>query len=580
MLARDNRETERQRGNLTGYPSIDKPWLKYYDVKKLKRPIPEYDLYENIWQWNKDYLDNFALRYYGNRITYKTLFRNINKSMSALNSLGVKQGDCVSFLGVITPELIYTYYALNRLGVICNMLNPQSQSDLLASNMNKAESNVLFVQDVYTEKLDAMAEKVKFEYVIVIPTVRSMRMSTKLMVLAKTSFKVKSNETQPMSWNEFIKYAKDEYVIPSPDTADNPAAIFYTGGTTGEPKGVLLTNNSINALTEQYRILTGGFERRQTWLTLSVPFIAYCMICSLHFPLSYGMEACIELYDNIENTAKAALKNKYNHMSVTPAFYEAFLKNCKTDDLSYIMMPISGGDKLSNSLYLEFNELLATRGSKWKLCNGYGMTEVGSAACVAFTDTSNKSDSVGIPFPFTLVSAFIPDTDEEVKQGESGEICISGPGLMLEYIKNFEATKRVIKVHRDGKRWMHTGDIGHLDEDGCVFIEGRIKRMIITFNGFKCFPAEIEEALMTSHDIENCSCVGMVNPLSGRGEVPVIFYVPKDQTDKLIGEKLKKLAEEKLCDYAQPYKYISIDRLPLTNAGKVDYRNLEKMLND
>lgn len=176
------------------------------------------------------------------------------------------------------------------------------------------------------------------------------------------------------------------------------------------------------------------------------------------------------------------------------------------------------------------------------------------------------------------MTAFDVETGEEVPIGKQGEICISGPGVMIGYLNNREATDEIIKVHHD-RRWIHTGDIGYIDEDGCVFVTGRMKRMIIRFDGFKVFPSVVEEKMLTCHLIEDCSCVAMKDEQHDVGQVPIVFYTMSNTnvTCEFVEQELRKISEELLPEYSQPYDYKMIDELPRTRAGKVDYRKLEEM---
>jgi long-chain acyl-CoA synthetase len=419
----------------------------------------------------------------------------------------------------------------------------------------------------------------------VLSTGKSMGMPTKQLYTAKTLFaKRKYNsktETLIRKWEDLKNLSMNAQLgsQSNADVSENPAVICYTGGTTGESKGVVLTNHNVNGVVEQFRKATNGFERQQTWMTPSVPFIAYALACSMHIPLSFGMECCIELYDN-HKMAMTIVNSKYNHVSATPVLYEELLQayGDKKIDLSFLIMPVTGADKLNEKQYNDINTFLLEHNCSWKVCNGYGMTEVGSAACVCVSNECNKAASVGIPFPDTVVAAFDVTTGKECKISESGEICIQGPGVMKGYFKNKEKTDEVIRVHEDGKRWMHTGDIGQVDEDGCVFIEGRIKRMIIKYDGFKVFPNVVEEKILACSLVENCACVGIEDKVHGAGQLPVSVIVPSDKNmdENVIRNEVQKICKYELPEYAQPTEYYFYDKLPLTHAGKVDYRTLEK----
>ena len=368
------------------------------------------------------------------------------------------------------------------------------------------DSKVLVVLDACADKLNEISKQIGVQHIIWLSISNDMTQPLKILYQLKTGNKLK----KPVECIGYGDITADEISTGKREEADvseRLAMICYTGGTTGDSKGVELTNYNINSVCEQFRKLSKGFDRDQKWLTPSVPFVAYVIICSLHMPLSYGMSAYIVHYDPLR-MVKRILKSKINHIAGAPVIYEALCSQKNIQSLEFLIMPTTGGDKLSETAYKKINDFLVEHGCKYKISNGYGMTEVSSAACVSASNECNKPGSVGIPLPNTIMTCFDVNSGKECKIGESGELCISGPSLMRGYHNNPEATVAVIKEH-DGRRWMHTGDIAHLDEDGCIFIEGRIKRMIIRFDGFKMFPNDIEEKLMKSDKIDNCCCVGI-----------------------------------------------------------------------
>lgn len=567
---------------LTGYPSIDKPWLKYYTEEAIYAPLPESTLYEYLWENNKNHLDDIALVYFGKKISYGELFRYIDRAVEAFQAIGVKAGDVVSFISITTPELVYCVYALNKMGAVANMLDPRSSEKTLIAQIANADSKVLVVLDQCTDKLDALAAKLKLDHVILITVKASMGFPIKQIYSVKT---VLSNSSDSVSackctaWETFLAVGTKTAIGAADDPANAPALIWYTGGTTGEPKGVLLSNLNINSVAAQYRNLSAGQPRQQTWLTVSAPFIAYSFICGLHMPLACGMVCCMELYDP-RAIAQAIVKKKYNHVAVTPIVWESMIKDPKSQskDFSFRIAPTSGADYMSPKLEREINDFFAKHNCMWKICQGYGMTEVGSAVATCLSNDYNKSGSVGIPFPNTIISTFDVDRGCELPIGEIGEICVCGPSVMQEYYKNPEATNTVIKQHKDGMKWMHTGDLGRIDEDGNLFITGRIKRMITRYDGFKVFPAAVEEKILTHPEVEKCSVVGQKDPRSEGGQLPVAFLVMKNK-DAAYAEKLmlevKVLCEKSLPEYSQPVQFFVKDSLPLTPAGKIDFRALE-----
>lgn len=322
-------------------------------------------------------------------------------------------------------------------------------------------------------------------------------------------------------------------------------------------------------------------SRKHSWQTVAAPFIAYTLIMSMHLPLSYGMVCKITVYDP-ETIALDTVKNSYNHIMANPLVWETVihLPEAQNKDFSYLIAPTTGADYMSPKLEKEINLFLKSRGCKWGICQGYGLTEVASGISVNILQESNKPGSVGIPFINTKVSIFDVDSGVELLYGEVGEVCISGPTVMLGYYKNKNATDEMIRTHTDGTVWLHSGDLGRMDEDGFLFIEGRIKRMFVQYNGAKVFPPIIEKVIMQNDAVEKCCVIGMNDPVHTVGKIPVANIVLQEKfrgQEKDVEEKLKFLCFQKLPDYAQPVEWTFMDSFPVTSIGKVDYRALEQM---
>lgn len=567
---------------LTGYPSLDKPWLKYYSEEAINAPMPSGNMYDYIWTNNKDHLSDIALVYFGKKITYDMLFNNIKRTIAAFQSIDVKAGDVVSFISILTPELVYCFYALNRIGAIVNMLDPRSSERTLIEQIVNTESKTLVVLDQCMEHLEAITEQVNINHIIRIRPNKSMGFPFKQLYSVKTAMNAESPSLScnMIDWDVFIRntsFSRIEVVT----EANTPACIWYTGGTTGEPKGVLLSNLNVNSVAEQYRVVAKDHFRQQTWLTVSAPFIAYAMICGLHLPLSYGMICCIELY-NPSAIAKTIVKKKYNHAAVTPIVWENIISNpaFKNTDFSFLVAPASGADYMSPKLENDINRFFETHNCGWKICQGYGMTEASSGIAFCASNDCYKPGSVGFPLPNTVIATYEIDSVRELLIGEIGEVCICGPGIMLGYYNNPQATGNVIKQHPDGKYWLHTGDLGKIDEDGNLFITGRIKRMITRSDGFKVFPSAVEEKILMHPAIEKCSVVGKQDPNSVGGQLPVAFLVLKnertDLCDSSIMGEIKEICNKALPEYSRPVQFYIRDSFPLTSAGKIDYRALER----
>lgn len=532
----------------------------------INTPLPECTMYEYIWLQNKEYLNNIALDYYDKKISYKELFENIDRVAESFIAIGVKIGEIVSIIAVTTPELIYAIYALNKIGAVCNMLDPRMSADTIRSLVENAESKYMIVMNTFADKVkNDLAIKMK-------------------IILMNTDATVGQYSFEYIKWNEFVDFGKDRQIHNAfLYKKDFPALIEYTGGTTGEPKGVVLSNDNVNAVAKQYKMTGIELLRSQSWQTVSASFITYALVFSMHVPLSYGMICKLIIYDP-QTIALDSIRNEYNHIAANPLVWDTIIHHdeAQNRDFSYLISPITGADYMSKKLEMEINDFLKIHGCKRNICQGYGLTETASGVSINLSNDITKLGSVGIPFINTVISIFSQDSCEELTYGNIGEICISGPSLMLGYLKNEQATKDMIKTHSDGSVWLHSGDLGYMDKDGFLYIEGRIKRMFVRYNGAKVFPPVIEKVIMKHMAVKKCIVVGKQDPENSVGQVPAVFIILNSEfegKESAVEEELKALCDRSLPDYEKPCDWRFIDKFPITLIGKVDYLTLEKMAN-
>lgn len=559
---------------LTGYPSLDKPWLKYYSEEAINAPLPEYTIYEYLWENNKDHLDDIALIYWGRKITYGKLFENIDKTASAFSAIGVKEGEIVVVALPNTPENIYCVYALNKLGAVADMVDLRSKGDTLVHYLNESDARFAVICDLFAENVLEIVENIHIEKWIVSSPFDS------LLAPLRTLMKLKSGEINltknVVFWKQFLNDT------PLYDTkvqahAQDIACIFHTSGTTGFPKGVMITNQNFNAMTVEYRHSGMAFSDGEFFLNQVPPFLAYGTILAIHLPLVLRM--CINLLPDYQPSqfAKNVSRHKPNHVIASPADWRNFLEDSRSlaKDFSFLNTMASGGDAMNTKDKLSINTLVKNRGGHYKIMEGYGMTEIGSAACTNLPQC-DVVGSVGVPLPLNTLCVFDNDNDCELPYGKSGEICMTGPTVMKGYYKNQTETDNVLKKHDDGKLWLHSGDIGHMDENGCVYIDGRLKRIIIRHDGMKISPRVIEQIIMREESITTCCVVGKSDTEHGHGQVPVAFIVLNERKPQSV-EKVEAICKSELRENYIPSEYIIVEKLPLTPNGKVDYRKLEEM---
>ena len=560
------------------YASQAKPWLKYYDQKFIDQTLPALSAFEYVCQRSKNHLNDTALEYYGRKFTYADLIVNVKKTAAALRGAGVKKGDIITVVSIMTPEIIALFYAADMMGATLNLVDPRYSVEGIREYIEEVDSHLLVCLNVVYERCRQAAKRTNVEKVIVLSPADSlppvMAVGYKLTTPDKNKY-----ASNVIRWKQFIKGGEGQSTAAEPYDPDHACVVVHTGGTTGSPKGVMLTDDCFNGIALQFQAYPKLFHRGQKLMNIMPPFIAYGFACGIHLPLVLGFTVIIIPNLDPAKLGSLVLKHKPEHMFGVPTHYQQLASDPKLrdKDLSFIINYAAGGDSLSRGAEQTVNDFLAAHGARYPIAKGYGMTEVSSAATVA-AGLDNKPGSVGIPMVNTVVAAFEPGTDQELPIGQRGELCISGPCLMKGYYNKPEETAILLRRHPDGRVWAHTGDMGYLDEDGFVFLDSRIKRMIIRHDGFKVFPSMIENVVSRHPAVHQCSVVGCADKDHTQGRLPFVYIVLKSDTTakkKQVIRELERMCAEELPEYVQPVAYKFILSMPMTPVGKVDYRQLE-----
>mgnify|MGYP002536707746 FL=1 len=560
------------------YASQAKPWLKYYDQKFIDQTLPALSAFEYVCQRSKNHLNDTALEYYGRKFAYADLIVNVKKTAAALRGAGVKKGDIITVVSIMTPEIIALFYAADMMGATLNLVDPRYSVEGIREYIEEVDSHLLVCLNVVYERCRQAAKRTNVEKVIVLSPADSlppvMAVGYKLTTPDKNKY-----ASNVIRWKQFIKGGEGQSTAAEPYDPDHACVVVHTGGTTGSPKGVMLTDDCFNGIALQFQAYPKLFHRGQKLMNVMPPFIAYGFACGIHLPLVLGFTVIIIPNLDPAKLGSLVLKHKPEHMFGVPTHYQQLASDPKLrdKDLSFIINYAAGGDSLSRGAEQTVNDFLAAHGARYPIAKGYGMTEVSSAATVA-AGLDNKPGSVGIPMVNTVVAAFEPGTDRELPIGERGELCISGPCLMKGYYNKPEETAILLRRHPDGRVWAHTGDMGYLDEDGFVYLDSRIKRMIIRHDGFKVFPSMIENVVSRHPAVHQCSVVGCTDKDHTQGRLPFVYIVLKADTTakkKQVIRELERMCAEELPEYVQPVAYKFISSMPMTPVGKVDYRQLE-----
>ncbi len=564
---------------LTGYPSIDKPWLKYYSDEAIHSKIPECTMYEAIYENNKDHLQDIALNYFGHRITYGELLANIEKTAKAFWNLGIRSGDVVMLCLVNMPETVYTIYALNRLGAIINLVHPPKSEHEIAAYFSGCEiSYVVTIGAVYPV-LRKLIAKLKIKSVV-IPVANAMPFITKTIYKLKNNKTDMSLEEETILWKDFLNKGKGASPKYASYQKDRCFILAHTGGTTGSPKTVMLSDDNLNSVMQGYQYLGIPFERKHTYFNDLPPFIIYGLTLAIHVTLSYGLEVILYPMFNSKGFPKQFRKYRPNHFSALTDHLEYLADSSLLQkmDLHFLVSAGVGGDTVNEKIERKVNTFLKEHNCSYQVCKGYGMTELAGTA-VNTTPVANAIGSVGIPLIHNTVKIMKLDSEDEATYDELGEIWISGPSIMLGYYYNDDATEKIITIDEAGQRWIHTGDLGYISKDGLLFHKGRIRRIYLTSaegQPAKIFPVRIEEVINTLDEVENCAVVGRHVQNSQYYEA-VGFVVLKEEisTFKQMIDKLTQTCEKELPFYMVPVAWHFVNELPRTPVGKVDFRKLE-----
>lgn len=584
--------------NMTGYASIDMPWLKEYSDKDKEISFPKMSMKEYLYKCNKNNENLVAINYFGRKITYKELFQKIEETKKSLKNMEIKNNDVVSIASPFLPEVVYSIYAINALGGVVNLVDPRVPSSKLINYFKGSNTKFLIMYDGIYGKVKEIEKDYDIEKSVLISPLNSLPIGMKCLGELKNIIqgnKIDVDNKKYVKWNDFIKDGKviDYVVDDEAYTYEKSAIIVYTSGTSGEPKGAISSNESFNNIALSQSISLTHTKTGDKFLLIMPPFIAYGLAIGLHGQLCRGQELQMVPTFTIDNQAKMLgdLVSKYKPQTImgVPTFMVDLIKHPKMQklDCTFLKDIIVGGDSMNVSAEEKVNNFFIAKNSEARIKKGWGLTEVNSAFSYTKDESSNKLGSVGIPLIGNNIKIVKPvekdiinfDELEEIKYNEIGEIFINSKSTIIDYLNNEEESKKVFFIDKNGNRWVRTKDLGRITEDGLIYIEGRMKRIIIRPDGHNISPFAIENIINKNENVENCAVVGTPATNSEHGSYATAYIELKKEHKKEqieILKELKKEIESKLPprDVASDYKFV--DEIPLTNIGKVNYKILEE----
>lgn len=555
-------------------------WDQYYTKEEKNLKITHKTIYEYLKSCiNDEDRKLIALNYFGKKYTYGDLFRKVEQVSKALLFYGVRAGDVVTILMPNTPEAVFTFYAVNNIGAIANMVHPLAAKEEIKHYLVESKSRIMLMIDMAYEKVrDIIDETIVNKVIVVSPSdsmPKIMSFGYKITRGYRTT-KPSLTDRDYIKWNDFLLSAlnyRKHYT--SNMTYDDAAIILHSGGTTGTPKGILISNYNFNAEAQQCKFNVKKVKPKDKMLTILPIFHGFGLGVCVHCPLTLKAEVILVPEYDSKRFLNIMKKDKPNVLAGVPTLWESMLNNPKFDsvDLSFIKYVISGGDYLTESLEKKMNTFLRSHGASISIGKGYGMTESVAATCFTI-DGVNKRGSVGIPMTLNKYCICKPETQEVLPYGEEGEICVCGPTVMMGYLNNEKETNLVLQKHEDGKIWLHSGDMGYIAPDGFIYFTQRLKRMIVT-SGFNVYPAQIEEVIEKHPKVLKCSVIGIPHPYKMQIAKAFIVLKNNEKESSKIKKEIRDLCEKNLARYSWPKEYEFRESLPKTLYGKVNYKELE-----
>lgn len=527
------------------------------------------NLYDAITENVSKYPERVALKYFGMPVSYRKFGEMIETVASGMYNLGICPGDVVCLALPSTPESIATIYALNKIGAMVSTIDVRLTAPQVVSIVNKLHAKMLFIMNFSIKDIAVEAKGMCVEHIVVMrgcelfpKTVSSWYSFGELFNGRRRAY---NSVDKFMHWSDLLALSYGN--APRYEwEADAAQMIFQTSGTTGGSKSVMLTAENINVTVQYARRY---YEENKTSTTLClIPIFAFSgFSATVHDPLCYGQTVIIVPIWKPKDFIKTIAKHKPQFVFSVPSNWDTIYDRSNlSSDLSSLKAVVVAGDVMKPDFEHDLNDFLHHCGCQSDVIKMYGMTE--TAGVVAITQHQS-------PYKYQLGFSGCAIDGFKVEIVD-GEVCVLHPSRLLGYYNNQEATNNLLRVHEDGKIWLHTGDFGHFDDEGNLYVTGRMKRMLVRFDGTKIFPVEIEDAMLRLPDVLDCAVVGIVDREHPQSSVPVAFCVVKSKGNRTASQIIRYASRE-LPVHLCPARIVPINKLPVSASGKVDLKKLEKM---
>ena len=551
-----------------------RPWLRYYGDVPANLEYPEVSMVEAVMRAVARSPDAVAFDFFGTTLTYRQFADEIRRCAAALAAMGLSPGDRLTIAMPTCPQAIICFYAVNHIGAVASMIHPLSTATEIEFYLNLSRSRFALTLDAFYDKFLQIRDNTSLDRLIL------ARIPDYLGWLKRIGFNLtKGRKIAPVPDDTQVIWWKTMMTAEHPDAPagnagfEDLAVILYSGGTTGKPKGIMLSNR--NFICEGMQVSAwGDLAAGDAILAILPVFHGFGLGVCINAAFMGGARSILVPQFTPETVARLIRAKRPNIIVGVPTLYEALSRNPRfgKTDLSCIKAAFSGADTLPRCVKERFETIVQRQGGQTQLREGYGLTEA-VTAIMAMPMGEYREHSIGVPFPDMHAKIVGTDGTEALPPGDEGEICLSGPAVMMGYLDQPEETAKTLRAHADGRLWLHTGDIGTMDKDGFFYFRLREKRMIKS-SGMNVYPAQVEAQLYKHPEVRDACVIGV--PDARQMERVKAFVVLNDPekagTD--MARELIEFCRRDLIIWSCPREVEFRDQLPLTLVGKIAFAKL------
>lgn len=557
--------------------NVATPWLESYGEVKPNLDYSEKTISEAVLETAAREGEFPALSFMGKATSYTRLAEEIDKVARSFYAMGIRAGQRVLVCLPNVPQAVFCLYGLNRIGAIPTMVHPLSAVSELSFYMDEANCKIAVTLDQFYGKFLEVKKQRPIEKIVVCRVSEELSFPLNVGQKLLTERKFPKVQAPDILWKDFMQMGEgvaDGYVAQKDFRSE--AVVLFSGGTTGTTKGIMLSDLNFNALAWQTANMAHEEVHHSKMLAAMPVFHGFGLGVCIHTLQYMGGTSILVPRFNVKSYAKLIRKTQPNFIAGVPTLFEAITRNRYLDgaDLSCLRGVFSGGDSLTIELKKKFDAFLKDHNARVRVREGYGTTECVTACCLT-PYNKEKEGSIGIPFPDTYFKICKPGTREELPYGEEGEICLTGPSMMLGYIGHEDENRQTLQKHEDGHVWLHTGDLGRMDEEGFVYFSQRMKRMIVT-SGYNVYPSQLENVIEGHPAVQRSCVIGVKDPLKMQRVKAFVVLKENCPADEDMRQSIMKHCKEHIAKYALPSEIEFRDSLPTTLVGKVAYTVLEK----